>query len=496
MENRWVNTTLGGIALGSDGAVDGPFGSNLPASAYTESGYPIIRGSNLSIGLDDFKDHEFVYVPENVFQRLSRSECIAGDIIFTKKGTLGQTGLLCTHHRFERYLLSSNQMRLRVDTSKALPEYVYYWVSSQSAINKLIKDSECTGVPKINLAYLKSFPISLPNLDAQKKIVNVLGALNKKITLNRQINQTLEQMAQTLFKSWFVDFDPVIDNALDAGFFEQDLAFSDELLRRAEARRTMREHGDSKPLPDAIRQLFPTAFEECAEPSIGLGGWVPKGWKYESFGQLLSMSIGGDWGKDSPDESHSVQSRIVRGTDIPDLMSGQLSKAPLRWVEPKKLKSRQIEAGDIIIEVSGGSPTQSTGRSIFMSDLMLQRLGEVVEPASFCRRFKPKSINHGLLGFLHLQKIYADGKMWEYQNQSTGIANFQTKFFLEAEPVLIPSNDLLDEFCKRVKPLVDKSHSNEQIVLTNLRDTLLPKLISGELRLDNIEADFAKEGVA
>jgi type I restriction enzyme, S subunit len=345
----------------------------------------------------------------------------------------------------------------------------------------------------INLQTLERLKFKVPTVEEQKKIASFLNYIEDKITLNRQINQTLEQMAQALFKSWFVDFDPVVDNALDAGFFAQELDLPDELLRRAEARQAVRQRPDFKPLPDATRQLFPAAFEACAELLLGLGGWVPKGWKYENFEYLLSMTIGGDWGKDLPDESHSVQSRIVRGTDIPDLMNGQLSKAPLRWVEPKKLKSRQIEVGDIIIEVSGGSPTQSTGRSIFMSDLMLQRLGGVVEPASFCRRFKPKSINFGLLGFLHLQKIYADGKMWEYQNQSTGIANFQTKFFLEAEPILLPSSDVLGEFCKQVKPLIDKSQSNEQIILANLRDTLLPKLISGELRLDNIKADLATE---
>ena len=107
---------------------------------------------------------------------------------------------------------------------------------------------------------------------------NFLNHFDKKITLNRQINQTLEQMAQTLFKSWFVDFDPVVDNALDAGFFEQDLAFSDELLRRVEVRKAVRESDNFKPLSEDIRRLFPNAFEECTEPALGLGGWVPKGW--------------------------------------------------------------------------------------------------------------------------------------------------------------------------------------------------------------------------
>ncbi|MFP5606133.1 restriction endonuclease subunit S, partial [Salmonella sp. 741265143_HSA] len=87
---------------------------------------------------------------------------------------------------------------------------------------------------------------------------------------------------------------------------------------------------------------------------------------------------------------------------------------------------------------------------------------------------------------LHLSKIYNDGKMWEYQNQSTGIANFQTKYFLEAEQIVIPSAQVINAFYRIVMPWIDKSHNNEQIILGNLRDTLLPKLISGELSLEDL----------
>lgn len=98
-------------------------------------------------------------------------------------------------------------------------------------------------------------------------------------------------MAQALFKSWFVDFDPVVDNALDAGFFEQDLEFPDELLRRVEARKAARENADFKPLPDAVRQLFPAAFEECAEPSNGFCGWVPQGWPVKTCEEVSKKLV-------------------------------------------------------------------------------------------------------------------------------------------------------------------------------------------------------------
>ncbi|WP_273050466.1 restriction endonuclease subunit S [Pseudoalteromonas sp.] len=239
MRNKWKTTTLGEIALDKDGAVDGPFGSNLPASCYVDDGIPVIRGSNLSKGLDEFKDEGFVFVSDEIANKLSRSKCIAGDIIFTKKGTLGQTGIVRAEHKYPVYLLSSNQMRLRVDATKAIPEYVYYWVSSKRSITKLLKDSECTGVPKINLAYLKSFPIDLPCVNEQQKIIDILNSINSKIELNKKTNQTLEQMAQALFKSWFVDFDPVFDNLLASVDFKLEnleTSLPDQLKQKAQRR--------------------------------------------------------------------------------------------------------------------------------------------------------------------------------------------------------------------------------------------------------------------
>lgn len=455
---------------------------------WTDSGYIVLRNQNIRNGSLDLSSPSFT--DENGYKsRIKRAEPKAGDLVLTREAPMGE---VCLIPKGLKCCLGQRQVLLR-PKKEVSGEYLF-WALQSPFVQHQVSWNEGTGttVSNIRIPVLKAFEI--PRwFQHESMIASHLSAIRNKIDLNRQINQTLEQIAQTLFKSWFVDFDPVIDNALDAGFFEQDLAFSEELLHRVELRKAVRESDNFKPLPEDIRQLFPDTFEECAESVLGLGGWVPKGWHYDCFGKLLSSTIGGDWGKDAQDEKHTVQSRIVRGTDIPDLSNGQLSDAPLRWVEPKKLKSRQIEVGDIIIEVSGGSPTQSTGRSLFITQLMLERLGGVVEPASFCRRFEPKSYTLGMLASIHLKKIYSDGKMWEYQNQSTGIANFQTKFFLDAEQVLIPSDEVLDKFIKIIQPFIEKSQNNEQIELTKLRDTLLPKLISGELSLSDIKIDTPEE---
>lgn len=465
------------------------------SSVYQESGYIcLIRSQN--VHNEGFNESGLVYIDEAAATKLKNVVVERNDILLNITGDSVARVCLASE-TFLPARVNQHVAIIRPNTDDFDSRFLRYVLVSPK-VQALLLNLSSAGATRNALTkkMIEDFEVSKPPLDVQIIIADMLESLDNKITLNRQINQTLDQMAQALFKSWFVDFDPVVDNALDAGFFEQDLEFSDELLRRAEARKAVRENADFKPLPEDIRQLFPAAFEECSEPSLGLGGWVPEGWVYDCFSELLSSTIGGDWGKDSQDEKHTIQSRIVRGTDIPDLISGQLSNAPLRWVDPKKLQSRQIEAGDIIIEVSGGSPTQSTGRSIFITQSMLNRLGGVVEPASFCRRFKPKSFCLGILASLHLQAIYSDGKMWEYQNQSTGIANFQTKFFLEAERVLMPSDKVLENFCQIVTPLIEKSQNSEQVALAKLRDTLLPKLISGELCIGDSEVDTAEEVLA
>ncbi|WP_286329802.1 restriction endonuclease subunit S [Edwardsiella ictaluri] len=443
----------------------------------TTSGIPLITAKIIKNGrIQDVTE----FIAEDDYESwMRRGIPQSGDVVLTTEAPLGEVAQLDTR----KIALAQRVITLRGKKGLLDNDFLLYLLQSNDVQHQL--DGRGTGstVKGIKQSELKEVILSFPSITAQRRIAKHLKDIDDKIILNRQINQTLEQMAQALFKSWFVDFDPVVDNALDAGFFEQNSELSEELLRRAEQRKAVREQPDFTPLPAETRQLFPAAFEACEEPSLGLGGWVPRGWGYNPFGDLLDTTIGGDWGKDVEDHTHSTQARIVRGTDIPDLINGQLSSAPLRWVEPKKLTSRKIEIGDIIIEVSGGSPKQPTGRSILMTKNIIDRLGGIIEPASFCRRFKPKSFDYGLLASLHLKKIYNDGKMWEYQNQSTGIANFQTKFFLEAEVVILPSEQVLNAFSHMVKPWIDKSQSNEQIVLSNLRDTLLPKLISGELRL-------------
>jgi type I restriction enzyme S subunit len=164
----------------------------------------------------------------------------------------------------------------------------------------------------------------------------------------------------------------------------------------------------------------------------------------------------------------------------------------VRYTSKKKLATRKLVDGDIVLEVSGGSKDQPTGRSLYLTDGLLNQFDCPVEPASFCRLLRPNSRGIGALLGQHLTYIYAQGKTWEYQNQSTGIANFQTTHFLETELVAIPSDAVLTAFSELVRPIIDRAHLTQIQELAALRDTLLPRLISGQLRLPEAEALLAE----
>ena len=154
------------------------------------------------------------------------------------------------------------------------------------------------------------------------------------------------------------------------------------------------------------------------------------------------------------------------------------------------MATRKLEEGDIVLEVSGGSKDQPTGRALYISSGVLSKFDCPVEPASFCRLLRPISREIGLLLGQHLVYIYAQGKTWEYQNQSTGIANFQTAHFLESELVAVPPQEVLAAFADVASPLIQRTHLSQIRELATLRDTLLPRLISGQLRLPEAIAEL------
>ncbi len=186
----------------------GPFGSDITTDNFVPSGVPVIRGGNLTAGR--FRAENFVFLSDEKADRLAGANAYPGDVVFTHRGTLGQVGLI-PDTPFQRYVISQSQMKVTCRTSEADPAFLYYFFKSPLGQHALLTNTSQTGVPAISrpVTSLKSIRLSLPPLPEQLAIAHILGTLDDKMELNRRMNETLESMARALFKSWFVDFDPV-----------------------------------------------------------------------------------------------------------------------------------------------------------------------------------------------------------------------------------------------------------------------------------------------
>lgn len=380
-----------------------------------------------------------------------------GDVLFSYETRLGEAALMPGG---VKACLGRRMGLLRPNLNKVLPEYLLYAYLSpafQSEIKK--RTNHGATVERISLKELPDFEVRIPALSEQKSTVKILKALNEKIALNNQISQTLEQMAQTLFKSWFVDFDPVIDNALDAGNPIPDL-----FETRVERRKTVRESADFKPLPDDVRQLFPSEFEESEL------GWVPKGW------------------------SRGVLSDIARyGKERIDVESLSLDNY---------ISTENMLAGRKGVEIAAKLPTVKTVPAYSKGYVLVSNIRPYFKKIWLANELGGYS--NDVLGFAptyegteeYIFNLLYQDQFFDYMmttSKGSKMPRGDKKAIADWE-VVMPPHLLMQFYSQQVASYYEQSkvRNLESKTLEKLRDTLLPKLISGELRLDSPAVEQAK----
>ena len=205
--SEWSEATIDEI---SEKVAMGPFGSSIKVAMFVADGVPVISGQHLhGLKIDDSPG--FNFISSEHARRLSNSNVKHGDVIFTHAGNIGQVAYIPSDSKFNQYVISQRQFYMRCDCSKAIPEFVTLYFKSPEGQHKLLANTAQVGVPSIAqpVSYLRTIEIPLPPITEQRAIAHILCTLDDKIELNRRMNETLEAMAQALFKSWFVDFDPV-----------------------------------------------------------------------------------------------------------------------------------------------------------------------------------------------------------------------------------------------------------------------------------------------
>lgn len=203
----------------------------------------------------------------------------------------------------------------------------------------------------------------------------------------------------------------------------------------------------------------------------------------------ISETIGGDWGKSAPEGNNNTMVYCVRGADIPSMEYGNKGNAPIRYILEKNYKNKKLDPNNIIIEISGGSPTQSTGRTAFITKSILDMYDSPLLCTNFCRAIEAKSNILAPFVYLNLKLMYDDDIFFNWENGTTGIKNLALNDLLNNLKVKTPDEMMVKDFYLLFNNIMNKisNNSNENIKLEQLRDTLLPKLMNGEIDLDNIE---------
>ncbi|EHG6154702.1 restriction endonuclease subunit S [Escherichia fergusonii] len=359
---------------------------------------------------------------------------LEGDVVLTTEAPLGEVAQLDAR----KVALAQRVITLRGKKGILEKDYLLYLLQSSFVQNQLNGRASGSTVTGIKQSELREIILRLPPVSLQKSISHQLKCLDKKIDLNNQINKTLEQMSQTLFKSWFVDFDPVIDNALDAGN-----PIPEALQSRAELRQKVRNSTDFKPLPAEIRSLFPSEFEETEL------GWVPEGWETNRLENILELAYG----------KALKKTERIEG-DYPVYGSGGVDGSHNEFL---------VKGPGIIVGRKG------TVGSLYWEDKDFYPIDTVFY-------VKPKK-------YFSLVYCYQLLKTLGLENMNTDAAvpglNRNNAYRLD---VIIPTQTIIAQYTNIVQTFRYKMDSNHNEIdnLTNLRNTLLPKLISGELSLEDL----------
>ena len=432
--------------------IDGDRGVNYPKQEdFSPSGDCLfLNTGNVTTTGFSFNDRSFITKEKDAVLRKGKLQ--RRDVVLTTRGTVGNVAFFDESVRFDHVRINSGMVLLRADQSKLWPRFLYQFVRSQLFKEQVAALTTGSAQPQLPIRDIRRVEIPLPPLAEQKAIAAVLGALDDKIELNRRMNATLEGIARALFQSWFIDFDPVRWN-LD----------HNQPSPRGRGRSAAEGVGaegliDARPLAGldpATAALFPKHLEDSPL------GHFPKGWIAGKLGDIGTNSRRG-----------------VQPSEIPP-------NTP--YIALEHMPRHCIALGDWneSADVASGKSAFKKGEILFGK---LRPYFHKVGVASFdgvCSTdilvLAPKSPEW--FGFL-LGHASSDALIQFTDLASNGTKMPRTNWSdISSFKVALPPKPIAAAFTKLIQPMLDRIHANlhQSRTLATLRDTLLPKLLSGEV---------------
>jgi len=398
-------------------------------SGFVPAGHRVISAKLVKSGRIDLHADEARFVDEATYQKWMRTPLLADDVILTSEAPLGEVAYLGAAND---WVLGQRLFAIRTDKRRLHGRFLYYALQSEPMIHGLQSRATGTTAQGIRQSELRRVMVPLPALAEQRRIAHILGTLDDKIELNRRMNETLEAIARALFKSWFVDFDPV----------------------RAKA------EGRDPGLRQQLADLFPDSFEDSEL------GKIPKGWRVTGLDETATYLNGLALQKHPPNDGSSLP--VIKIAQLraghPDGADRASADIPPAYV---------VEDGDVLFSWSGSLEVEiwCGGRGALNQHLFK------VTSSRFPKWFYFLWTRHHLADFRGI----AAGK-------ATTMGHIQ-RGHLSAARALVPPPRLVEAMSAHFEPLLEDLIAGrlQSHTLAALRDALLPKIIAGELRVSDAE---------
>ncbi|MFO9584284.1 restriction endonuclease subunit S [Legionella pneumophila serogroup 1] len=320
------------------------------------------------------------------------------------------------------------------------PKYIYYLLSCLGRI----KTSDKSTVPGVNRNELHEMIVPvIEDRNIQRIIANFLSIIDKKIEINNQINAELEVMAKLIYEYWFVQFE-----------------FPDS---------------NGKPYKSSDGKMV---YNEVLKKDI------PENWVVIHLSEWIKSDKTGDWGKESEEGNYTLQVDCIRGADINGLNGNGTVKAPNRFILQKN-RYKLLAPYDLVIEISGGSPTQSTGRMAYLTNETITRFKYPLICSNFCKAISLKN-NEYFYYFVYLwNELYDNGILFGWEGKTSGIKNLLFDSFVNNYSACFPPEKLAKKFSLLMEPIQKKRQTalKEIAELESLRDWLLPMLMNGQVKV-------------
>lgn len=393
--------------------------------------YPIIQTGEIKEANLFIRKHKNVYNDFGLKQSKLWKE---NTLCITIAANIAETALLGYPMCFPDSVVGFNAYPQ--ESSEIFMHYVFTFIrkSIQNAASGSIQDN-------INIEYLTGLKFRIPEKPTQQKIASVLSSLDAKIELNNRINTELEAMAKTLYDYWFVQFD--FPNAEGKPYKSSGgaMVWSEELKRE-----------------------------------------IPEGWEVVVMADWIEKDKSGDWGKDSLEGNYTEKVSCIRGADINGLNGLGSLNPPTRYILEKNTH-KILNSHDLVIEISGGSPTQSTARLAYITEATLKRFGNPLICSNFCKAISLKDKNL-LYNFVYYwNSLYDSGVFFGYEGKTSGIKNFLFDSFVKSYYTVQPDSVVVEQFYSIMENIQIKKQTalaeNQQ--LAHLRDWLLPMLMNGQV---------------